>query len=1441
MGLKTAPCPRSVYLKAAVRLLLAGLVPGLCAAAAAGTVQEDFQDEAGTSYRKYTTDSSDSGTIYGHQSSSGGWVDHGSGQVQIIYGVYGSSTATDGVVEVHGTARTTARVEACHASNASRCRVSISDQAVMTGGPVNASHAPGGHAQDGLVEISGDATITVNTGSGYGVYGGDGAQASNNLLTINDRASVSGTVAGSNGSSRASGGQLKISGTPTLSGQFSGSRSTSAGSQATSGELIIDVQSGAVLNNPDTDFAGSRADSGTASSGSITIIDTAEGGVIMAAGSSGKTATSGQAEVRGGSVQSVYGSDATAGSSDSVASSGSVILSAEAIAGTVAGSHALENGQARSGTVLFAGKSADYLFGSSSENGDAASGTVVAVTGKAGELSGSHSQSAGAADGTLFIGGTASVSGRAYGSYAEDDGGLPQGRAAGGRLIVADNPDLSTAIIGAGHAADSSDNILYFGYRKAAHSDNTALQNLLDTAAAQGHGANADRPYLADSSIGSLDLTGTTALVFSYLKWNAPVTVGTLTADERSKVALDAGDLKFAPDESTLTLTPGSSRTALLTLSSGTLDAAYFDSATYGESRLYSFTFGDTDSGTGYLSIADDSIYFNVYSYNSMLPETPDPPPQSAETYELRIDLPSDDQGRVTYEVTDERSMAALLLQDSDFGIGNTAAAHQGTTLNLTGGGTLTLKDATRDDAGGHNGNFITASDRVSPGNAVLAGSSRLVLQGNGIIARVEGDGTLVIETSAQDSSQVKAQQLGSRQEALGALELKSGALSIEQSSNITVITITGDARLAAPELSAQQVQVADGADAVLSGTVLTTEQLDLAGTLQLKDESGKASLLETSTLAMQPSSFLAIDPSFVYAGSVTISGDNTEQLDGKVGVGYGSGFYLAASDQAAAAANDFHSADEFQSYVQNLMATQGYGAVGYLEHQLTLGAGGGLIIDPSMTSDAELIAAYDVDETNGTVIIKAGGALVLTEDAFVAPDEEGNYSTAAIVGASTVRLEEGSKVLFKGLDYFNGQTICVFDAPASYEGGVARYDTQNKLLVVVSDEDGTVTIGLSGTLKEPDGALAYTDDTIADPIIEEAELTTAQNPYRPDTFQARALELEPRVTGYALDSAVRFAALGGAVQNVQLPHLTLTDAVEERNGFYTRTASTLGMIRGLGLTVWVTPVYASLQQEDLKGGKSGALGFKNQLRGLTLGLDGSIGENAVLGVALQAGEGDSRLRGTDYARTKGSYDYQGLSLYALYRRAELSVLADASYTQAQTDITQDNQVAALSGKVHSKLLSAGVVAQQDYELGAFYTVTPHVGLRYHHLSAQGYDIHNAEGYRLRGKGFSADYVTVPVGVGISAMLGSADGWQAHPAADLSLIAVAGDKKVHTSVDSDGTQLSAFSDFTDDFLLRMRLGVDAEYGNLGLGLGYGFLGGSGTSSHSLNLNARYGF
>jgi hypothetical protein len=329
--------------------------------------------------------------------------------------------------------------------------------------------------------------------------------------------------------------------------------------------------------------------------------------------------------------------------------------------------------------------------------------------------------------------------------------------------------------------------------------------------------------------------------------------------------------------------------------------------------------------------------------------------------------------------------------------------------------------------------------------------------------------------------------------------------------------------------------------------------------------------------------------------------------------------------------------------------------------------------------------------------------------------------------------------------------------------------------------------------------------------------------------------------TGKALNSAVRFAVLGGGVQNAQVAQRAYTDAIEERMGFNARSSSNIGEVKGTDVTVWVTPQYSYSESNDYSSGISGGYGMDSKLWGVAVGADVAMQNGATVGAAFHGGSGKSDSNGDGFAKTHSDFDYVGVSFYGAYEIKGFKVLGDFTFTNTRNDMNQQNQVGTLKDKFDTNLYSIGLSGKYDFTFESGVTVTPHLGMRWQHFKVDSFTANVDGADAIKGKSFDGDLVSFPIGVGISKDFRTKNGWALKPAADFSIIPVAGDKDIKSKIISNNIEMSAKSDISDSVYYRGRIGFDAQYKRFGLGIGYTYLGSKSTSSHNFTVTARYTF
>ncbi|MDD6181136.1 MAG: autotransporter outer membrane beta-barrel domain-containing protein [Desulfovibrionaceae bacterium] len=283
------------------------------------------------------------------------------------------------------------------------------------------------------------------------------------------------------------------------------------------------------------------------------------------------------------------------------------------------------------------------------------------------------------------------------------------------------------------------------------------------------------------------------------------------------------------------------------------------------------------------------------------------------------------------------------------------------------------------------------------------------------------------------------------------------------------------------------------------------------------------------------------------------------------------------------------------------------------------------------------------------------------------------------------------------------------------------------------------------------------------------------------------------------------------------------------------------GMKNGIGL--WIMPVYQHQNRFDL-----GALdtGFKSSLGGVSLGADYTFRDALRLGVACNVGAGYASSYG-DVQDTTNNFEYWGASLYAGYVYGDLGFTADIGYSGTRNKVKQDVPdvmgMAQLEGNIHARDISAGLRGEARLHAGGV-DIVPHAGVRMHSLHWDSYDMDSAGATVTKNGSVDCAVWQFPVGVSLSREFGENAAWKARPQVDLTVVPVAGDRKVRQDIRIPGLASAAEMDCTvmDALSARASLGVEVKHeGGFSALVNYSFQGGAHSADHGVNAGIRFEF
>lgn len=357
--------------------------------------------------------------------------------------------------------------------------------------------------------------------------------------------------------------------------------------------------------------------------------------------------------------------------------------------------------------------------------------------------------------------------------------------------------------------------------------------------------------------------------------------------------------------------------------------------------------------------------------------------------------------------------------------------------------------------------------------------------------------------------------------------------------------------------------------------------------------------------------------------------------------------------------------------------------------------------------------------------------------------------------------------------------------------------------------------------------------------------------------FLSRAISREyiannGRLAASTIESAARMAVLGAVPQMTMAANQAGSNAMSLRAsgepGSGVRIMSENGAPAGdafsrHGWALWVTPIFRNTNGFGMSAG-NWDMDFRGYLGGTALGGDYTFKNALRLGVSLSLGGGYARGSG-ELAHTSNYMSFWGLGAYGGWKAGNLNLSADVAYTSADNGLRQDlpagMEMSPLKSDVTSRALSSGLRAEYRIPT-SWMDVTPHAGVRYLRLHADGYNVKSG-GTVLKGDSMRQDIWTVPVGIAFSRELELPQGWRCRPVLDLSVIPAAGDMDARANVRFTGTGIDSALEtrVMDHISYRGGLGVEFSRGNLGLGLNYSFQAGKKTTAQGVTASLSWQF
>ncbi|MCK0514351.1 autotransporter outer membrane beta-barrel domain-containing protein [Anaerobiospirillum sp. NML120448] len=751
--------------------------------------------------------------------------------------------------------------------------------------------------------------------------------------------------------------------------------------------------------------------------------------------------------------------------------------------------------------------------------------------------------------------------------------------------------------------------------------------------------------------------------------------------------------------------------------------------------------------------------------------------------------------------------------------------------LEIASGASVTLN--------GVGGELVTKKDGTTNGGVALTQDATLSVVGNGTLA------TITATENQKGKALVNANlsvtgDIGSSTLALGEVNVQGGQLSTTgniYTNNLVVdgaVSTTKDIS-ATTKLEANglvQAQNITAGSITVSDTVIA-DKVTLSGTSSVLSvgDSANTGLVEVGTLDLKGGKLL-LDPAYDQPSTIVALKDVTDttkdvvSANGDIGVGMNS--ILAVGTTADEAKALLTKLDFFNG--EALKQTNG--AVLVANESLYVPTNGKVLLD----STADHAALSGALTTNNSFSLGANSALVVTDN--LSSKLDGNKAVIQFANSTgaAVTLEKDSKIAFESaLSEQDKVLISNSDTAATDNGvvitaagGLLNGTLNGSQISFTLDEDKLREQAVNMSAPVQDLAIAALKGTKGEVVLGEAGTQYIQTMTGLDG-------------GKAVEETARLAVYGGAVQATNLAQQAATDAVADRMSRANPNGSLVFADNAQGGGLWLSPVYKS-HESDSFDADGVDYGVDADLTGLVLGGDFTSESGVRAGAYFNFGSASVDGQGVG-DKVSNDADYFGFGLYAGMTFGQMSLVADAGFTQVSNDIEQtpSAKVSKVKADVDSSAVTLGL--RGEYKLNvATMDVTPHLGVRYTRLAVDSYDA-KADGILVANTDFDTmQMFSVPFGVTISKDI-AAGSWTIKPVFDLTLTANAGDTDAKLDTTFVGTKtIGLTSEAFDSFTYGATMGIDAKYGEkFSVGLNTNYVGSSNADEFGVMGNVRYMF
>ena len=742
---------------------------------------------------------------------------------------------------------------------------------------------------------------------------------------------------------------------------------------------------------------------------------------------------------------------------------------------------------------------------------------------------------------------------------------------------------------------------------------------------------------------------------------------------------------------------------------------------------------------------------------------------------------------------------------------GSVELAQSKDNLEIASGGSVTLN--------GVGGELVTKNDGNTTGGVALTQNATLSVKGHGelttITASADKQGKALVNANLSVTGNI-----GSTDKALAEVNVQGGKLST--TGNIFTNNLVADGAVDTKNITANTITVSDS---------LTADKITLTNTsssIKVGNEQDSG-FLEVGTLDLKGGKLL-LDPEYGDDATIVALKDVTDETkdvvnaNGDIGVGKNSVLAVGTTaDEAKALLTKL-------DFFSGVSLKQTNGAVLVANESLYIPTNGKVVLD-STADHTKLTAALT---TNNSFSLGSGSALVVTDNL----SSKANDGQKAVIEfqettGTTLTLAAGSKIAFESA-LSEKDSVKLTNAVTKTDNG-AVITAAGGLL------EGSLTNGqISFTLKED--KLREQAVNMSAPVQDLAIAALKGDEVDSDAAGTQYIQIMTGLDGgKAVEETARLAVYGGAVQATNLAQQAATDAVVDRMSRANPNGSLVFADNAQGGGLWLSPVYKS-HESDSFDADGVDYGVDADLTGLVLGGDFTSESGVRAGAYFNFGSASVDGQGVG-DKVSNDADYFGFGLYTGMTFGQMSLVADAGFTQVSNDIEQtpSAKISKVKADVDSSAVTLGL--RGEYKLNvATMDVTPHLGVRYTRLAVDGYDA-KADGYTVATTDVDTmQMFSIPFGVSISKNI-VAGSWTVKPVFDLTLTANAGDTDAKLDTTFVGTKtIGLTSEAFDSFTYGATIGIDAKYGeNFSVGLNTNYVGSSNADEFGVMGNVRYMF